>query len=387
MAINIQQPCFVPRVLHTDHPYVQYKKYEMLNFAANLFHIPTPAAQNLASFVASQTKYLIVDPRTPIYQFGGHAGKPTYSQVQYAIQGNRILGSQDFNSQFTLQYTHQVLAEQRQHHTTVVVPPYFHFGDVTDPWFQVNTACVAEAHSRRLPDENILVFVLFDCSLLLRPQAVAATAQALAKTPADGYYLLAADLEPLNLTNSIVRGYQDLVQRLTTTGRPVIPAQAGKLSLALIASGASGYAMGFGKLDSIRLETFRQGGTGAGQPNRYYFHNLLLPIYTRNADDVANAQATSPAYPCSCSHCNGNPPSQVRSKERVFHYIDFRVQELSALQGMNPQQATQHLRTLFSDAFNLAIMTHQELRQSQPFSTNALPTSEFAHLDVIAQCL
>lgn len=140
-------------------------------------------------------------------------------------------------------------------------------------------------------------------------------------------------------------------------------------------------------MDSISLGTFRQGGTGAGQANRYYFHKLLLPVYTRNADEVAQTQATSPEYPCSCPHCNGSLPSQVRSKERVFHYIDFRLRELSSLQGMSIQQAKHHLRTVFSDAFNLAMTTHQELRQSQPFHVNALQTGEFAHLETIAQCL
>lgn len=387
MTINIQRPCFVPRALHTDHPYVLYRRYEMLNFAANLFHIPTPAAQNLAQFVGLQTKYLVVDPRTPIYQFGGHTGKPTYNQVQYAIPPNRILRPQDFNSQFTPQYTGQVLTEQRQRNTTVLVPPYFHFSDANDPWFQVSINCVAEANRQRHANEDLLMFVLFDCSLLLRSQDIAAIAQSLAGTAADGYYLLAADLEPLNLTNSMIMGYQELVTQLAATGRPVIPAQAGRLGLALIGSGAAGYAIGFRKLDSVTLETFRLGGTGAGQPNRYYFHNLLLPVYTRNADHVAAAQATSPAYPCTCSHCSGNLPSQLRSTERVFHYIDFRMQELGALQGMNPQQARQHLRALFSNGFSLALATHQELRQSQPFATSALPTSEFVHLNAIVQCL
>jgi len=387
MAIQIQSPCFIPRVLHNDHSYVAYHHYEMLNFAANFFHIQTPQIQPLLSTIFSQAKYLAIDPRTPIFQFGGHSGKPSYTRLKYTIPSNSILATQNFNHQSTIQYTSDVIAEQRQHGTKVIIPPYFYFNDSNDPWFKINIDCADEANNQRASEENLLMFVLFDCTLLLRSQSCVAVSQQLASRSVDGYYLMAADLDPLTINSSFVKGYQDLVSHLASTGRPVIVGQAGKLGLALIANGASGYAMGFGKLDSLRIDTFRQGGSGAGQANRYYFHNLLLPVYTRNADDITNAQSTSPAYPCNCTHCNGKLPTQIPSKNRTFHYIDFRLAELSPLRGLNTQQKRTTLRNMFDQAYNLSLATHQELSQQQPFSGNALPSSEFAHLDVIAQCL
>lgn len=387
MAIQIQSPCFVPRVLHTDHPYVAYRQYEMLNFAANFFHISTPQIQNLLQIISSQTKYLAIDPRTPIYQFGGHPGKPTYSMLRYAIPSDRILSSQNFNQQYTTSFTRDVISEQRQHNTSVIIPPYFYFNDSNDPWFKVNIDCSVEADKHRNSNENLLMFVLFDCTLLLRSQSASIVAQQLASCNVDGYYLIAADLDPLTINTSFVKGYQDLVSQLAATGRPVIVAQAGKLGLAMIASGAAAYAMGFGKLDSLDLNTFREGGGGAGQPNRYYFHNLLLPVYLRNADKVATTQAVSTAYPCNCVHCTGRIPTQIQSKNRTFHYIDCRLAELSALTGLSRQQVQTNLRQLFDQAFNLALATHQELTQQQPFSANALRSSELAHLSVIAECL
>lgn len=386
MAIQIQSPCFIPRVLHNDHSYVAYHHYEMLNFAANFFHLQTPQIQSLLSTISSQAKYLAIDPRTPMFQFGGHSGKPTYSMLKYAIPSNSILATQNFNHQFTIQYTSDVIAEQRQHGTKVIIPPYFYFNDNNDPWFKINIDCADEANNQRVSEENLLMFVLFDCTLLLRQQSRAAVSQQLASRSVDGYYLMAADLDPLTVNSSFVKGYQDLVFQLASTGRPVIVGQAGKLGLALIASGASGYAMGFAKLDSLAIDTFRQGG-GGGQANRYYFHNLLLPVYTRNSDNIANAQSTSPAYPCNCTHCSGKLPTQIQSKNRTFHYIDFRLAELLALQGLNTQQKRTTLRNMFNQAYNLSLVTHQQLSQRQPFAGNALPPSEFAHLGVIAQCL
>jgi len=387
MPIQIQSPCFVPRALHNDHSYVAYHHYEMLNFAANFFHIQTPQIKPLLSTISSQTKYLAIDPRTPVFQFGGHSGKPSYSMLGYAIPSTSSLAPPQFSNQFTAKYTSDVIAEQRQHGTKVIIPPYFFFNNSNDPWFKINIDCTGEADKQRASEENLLMFVLFDCTLLLNPQSCTAVSKQLASCSVDGYYLMAADLDPLTINSSFVKGYQDLVSHLASTKRPVIVSQAGKLGLALIASGASGYAMGFGKLDSLALSTFRQGGSGAGQANRYYFHNLLLPVYTRNADDVASAQSTSPEYPCNCTHCNGQLPAQIQSKNRTFHYIDFRLAELSSLQGLNTQQRQTLLRNMFDRAFNLSLATHQELSQRQPFSGNALPSSEFAHLDVIAQCL
>jgi hypothetical protein len=388
MAIQIQSPCFVPRVLHNDHSYVAYRHYEMLNFAANFFHITTPQIQSLLNSISSQTKYLAIDPRTPIFQFGGHSKKkPTYSMLQYAIPLNTTLSTQSFNKQYTVLFTGQVINEQRQHGTNIIIPPYFYFSGNDDPWFTVNINCVAEASKQRTSNENILMFVLFDCALLLRPQSISTVSQHLTSCNVDGYYLMAADLDPLAISPALIKGYQNLVSQLAQTGRPVIVAQAGKLGLALIAHGAAGYAMGFGKLDSLALETFGEKGGGPGQPNRYYFHNLLLPVLTRKSDNIANVQATSPAYPCSCTHCQGRLPTQIPSKERTYHYIDFRLAELAALNGLNRTQIRTHLRNLFNQAYNLSLTTHLELSQQQPFSGNTLKSSEFAHLGVIAQCL
>lgn len=387
MAIKIQSPCFIPRVLHNDHSYVSYRQYEIFNFAANFFHIPTPQIQTLLQTISSQTKYLAVDPRTPIYQFGGHPDKTTYGMLRYAIPANKILSSQDFTPQYTTRYTIDVMAEQRQHNTKLIIPPYFYFNDSSDSWFKVNIDCANEADRQRTPDENLMMFVLFDCTLLLRTATANNAIQQLLSCNVDGYYLIAADLDPLTLSPSFVKGYQNLVSQLAATGRTVIVAQAGKLGLALVASGAAGYAMGFGKLDSLALDTFREGGGGGGQPNRYYFHNLMVPVYQKNADNVAQAQATSPEYPCNCTHCGGRIPTQIPSRNRTYHYIDSRIAELSALAGMNSQQIKTHLHQLFDQAYNRSLATHHELSQQQPFSAKALPSSEFAHLDVIAQCL
>lgn len=174
MAIQIQSPCFIPRVLHNDHSYVAYHHYEMLNFAANFFHIQTPQIQPLLSTISSQAKYLAIDPRTPIFQFGGHSGKPTYTRLKYTIPSNSILATQNFNHQFTIQYTSDVIAEQRQHGTKVIIPPYFYFNDSNDPWFKINIDCADEANNQRASEENLLMFVLFDCTLLLRPQSCVA---------------------------------------------------------------------------------------------------------------------------------------------------------------------------------------------------------------------
>jgi hypothetical protein len=159
------------------------------------------------------------------------------------------------------------------------------------------------------------------------------------------------------------------------------------LGLALIAHGAAGYAMGFKKLDSLAAATFEENGGGPGQANRYYFHNLLLPALTGKADDIANVQATSPAYPCRCTHCQGRLPTKISSKERTYHYIDRRLAELAALHGLNRAQTQTHLKNLFNQAYNLSLATHSELSKKQTFSKNALKPDEFAHLDVIAQCL
>jgi len=387
MTIQIQNPIFVPRVLHNDFSYVNYRNYEMLNFAANYFHMSTIQIQSLLNTISSKTKYLAVDPRTPIFQFGGHSNRPTYRILRYAIPPNRTLTSQNFNGQFTTQYTNDVVVEQRQHSNNIIIPPYFYFTDDNDTWFNVNLDCANESSKIKNTGENILMFVLFDCTLLLRPQALTSVSNHLISCNVDGYYLVAADLDPLTINPTFVYGYQSLVSQLAATKRPVIVAQAGKLGLALIASGAAGYAMGFSKLDSIALNTFRQGGGGGGQANRYYFHNLLLPVYKKNSDDIAGTHAVSPTYPCNCGHCGGKLPTQIASKNRTYHYIDFRLAELTALAGLNRQQTQAHLKKLFDNAYNLSLATHQELSRQQPFSGNALPSSEFAHLGVIAQCL
>lgn len=85
MPLNFNNLIFLPRVLHTNRTYVEYLQYPVLNFAANFFYLDRPQDLNLQRAIYARAEDLIIDPRTALFQYGGHHGKPTYRQLPYSI--------------------------------------------------------------------------------------------------------------------------------------------------------------------------------------------------------------------------------------------------------------------------------------------------------------
>jgi len=378
MPLNFNELIFLPRVLHIDRTYVEYLEYPVMNFASNFFYLNRTQDLNLQRAVYAHTENLIVDPRTAMFQYGGHRGKPTYRKLSYSIPDNQVLSSSDLNISSLRNYVNLVIQEQISREATIIVPPYFLISSHSDEWFDI---CVNSARiSRELrPNDNILMFLLIKNRILLNQSELESIIRTLENLEVNGFYILVSDLDESRISRTYLNSYVNLIRQLSSSERIVLPGQVGRLGLVLAAAGAAGYGAGFEKLDSFSESSLSSEGTGGGRTTRYYIHNCLLHIYAHKADAITDTNVSTLEYPCNCNHCDGRNPTEIASKERTLHFIDLRLRELRKLTRIEPSERINYVANLFSEAINLCLEIETNLASSD-FGSQIFNNSDYEHL-------
>jgi len=378
MPLNFNELIFLPRVLHTDRTYVEYSQYPVLNFAANLFYLDRTQDLNLQRAIYAHADELIVDPRTPMFQYGGHRGKPTYRQLPYSIPDNQVLSSSELSTSQLRNYVTQVIEEETRREATILIPPYFLISGSNDEWFNI---CINSARiSRELyPNNNILMFLVIKNRILLNQSELESIIRALENLAVDGFYILVSDLDESRISRTHLISYVNLIRRLSSQERIVIPGQVGRLGLVLAATGAAGYGAGFEKLDSFKESSLSSEGSGGGRTTRYYIHKCMLHIYARKADAIINSNSSSPEYPCNCNHCEGRDPTEIAPKERTLHFIDHRQKEIRRLSNIQESERITRVQNFLSAAINKCLEIENELASSE-FGPQIFNNTDYQHL-------
>lgn len=212
---------------------------------------------------------LTIDPMTFLLQ-GETDPEHAWTRLSFATAG-AVTPAQLAEPGLRRSLVSRTVDFQIEHGATVIVPPYFHAGSPTDPWFDASLACLSDTASylrhlgARLPLSPVLTGRL---DRFARPAHWAAGIDRFADSAmAAGARTVATQLGPAGKPKDNYAKVLHLfhaAQRLRRPGLPMHAWRQGAYGPALVAAGLQGYETGISAGES----TERTGRVARGTPRR-----------------------------------------------------------------------------------------------------------------------
>lgn len=179
-----------------------------------------------------------------------------------------------------------------------LVPPYFPFRDVEDPWYDLDLRLAERALSVREKGERIAPVIHLD-AVALEDEAVVDRIVADYRARAfDACLLWVNDLPEDAAPAEHLRGLVRLVRGLSSGGRQVFKLYGGYFSMLLFAQGLTGFTCGLGQGAWKNAYAFGPGG-GAPKP-KFYVPALHRSMELANAERLLREHGS---LRCPCKAC------------------------------------------------------------------------------------
>jgi len=209
----------------------------------------------------------------------------------------------------------------------ILLAPYFMMPTAGNPWATVNLESLRIAVEAK-GNYPLYAVIFIDKSLLGFPTELERIAERFSIPGVDGYMVWIADFREIEAPVSLLKGFRDLVGRLSSNGKPVINMYGGLFSYLLGTNGITGvsHSLCYGESKDHLAE-------GGGFFVRYYHPRMRTKIPAGRIQDFL---ALRPHYLCSCNVCSRLTDSHrawdsISVEEAAIHYLNKRAEELAMI--------------------------------------------------------
>ena len=347
-----------------------------------------PLQRRLCTAARRESRCLLVDPKTPYFQFEGYLSMEDARALPYS-PGRATLGmlweADDFASlQRRAELNAQVQAVQLDMKADLLMAPYFLIRDVGHRWLGVAVDSIVEA-LRRPAAKPIGAAVCVDLDAILDDRDRDLLISAFSNLRPALFIVTVVNFDERAAAPQHVCAVLDLIDGLTASGRPVWLGYTGRTGLAAVARGASGYCAGFQGLESHPLRFLRE-GLGSRGMSSYYLHEAMVQLPARLADAVIACDAGWESTPCDCAGCSSSERASCLVSRRLsMHAAIHRMREIALLAATPPANRQQLLIERLQSAIDRCRRAAAELADTS--RSAQLSLGAFHYLEVIVEAL
>jgi len=216
----------------------------------------------------------------------------------------------------------------------VLVPPYFYFNRVGDPWYQVSLRFAEKSLELRRPGESVWPVLLIPSRSVANSNEMARIVGDYGSRGFDGVLIWINNFSE-EREHSIDKheGLVWLVSQLTLAGKPVFKLFGGYFSASLYPLGLLGFSCGLGYGSAKNAFAYGR-GRGPAQPN-YYIPRLHRAVSLKSAEQLLRSY---PSLRCSCKICVGTFGTDMDRFAQMAkhglcqsHFLNVRHEELKKI--------------------------------------------------------
>jgi hypothetical protein len=352
--LSADKPVFVPIAMPSDAPVLAAAPPQAAIMLSAVYG-SNPRLAELIAVARRRTSNLLVDPKTPHFQFEGYMSMPDYRALPYS-PGRHTLGTLWEPARFARPEARRELIDavfeaQRRLGADLLLAPYFYVRHAAHPWLQTARECAAEALEAAAP-EPVGVPVCVDIDALLDPAQRDRIGAAYTELPAAMYWLTVVNFDERRADPRDAAALLAFLELLRASGRPVILAHAGRSGLLAIAAGAAGYGAGTHGLEHHPRQHFRE-MIGTRPANRYYLHECFMHLPVRTAEAAIGTEEPVGHPSCECAACaDTDAISLMVSRRLALHSLLHRLREVVALAAVPPAARRAWLVERFTEALS-----------------------------------
>ena len=383
--INPNHPAFVPLLLPNDRGVLDAGQRLDAVMLSAVYGV-NPRLADLRSEARRSAENLLIDPKTPHFQFGGYMSMPDYRALPYSA-GRAALGTLWKPETFASERSRQALIEnvfaaQRNLDADLLLAPYFYVRHVDHPWLEVARQTAAEAIQMGRPSE-VGVPICVDIDAILTEEHGARIADAYVSLESPFYWLVIVNYDERVADPTDANAVVAFIDHLVAGGGAVVIGYVGRTGLLAIARGAVGYAAGTHGLEAHPRQIFRE-MMGSAPANSYYLPECMVHVPVRVAEAMLDRTSALPDYPCRCAACEGSSKvARMVSRRLATHNLLARQAEVAWLGGIEPEERLAALRERFVAALETCTAVAAALDRSS--GPHRLERGVFHYLEVLVE--
>lgn len=343
--IDSDQPLYVPLLLPNDVAPLRQIGQLQAGMISAVCHGNARLGE-LAGLARARCGTLLVDPKTPHFQFEGYMSMPDYRALPYS-PGRGALGTLWQPARFArrearAELIEAVFAVQRGLDADLLLAPYFYVPHHEHPWLQVGRDCAREALSMS-SGPPVGIPMAIDIDALIEDDHRARIAAAFADLDAPLFWVTIVNYDERRADPRDARTVMEFLQELQATGAKVVLSHTGRTGLLAIARGAAGFAAGSHGLEHHPRSYFRE-MMGSRPANAYYLHDCLFHLGVRQAQACLQLDHPDAHPPCHCPACEGaTAVARMVSRRLALHSMCRRVIEVEELARVPEAGRCDHL--------------------------------------------
>ena len=379
-----ENPAYIPILLPNDGAAVD----QMPPHAALMLSAVYSVNPRMGDFVRNarrRASTLIVDPKTPHFQFEGYMSMPDYRALPYS-PGRHTLGTlwepaRFARSEARAELIDSVFSVQCQLGADTLLAPYFYVPHPEHPWLEVSRQCGIEAIAAS-GDRPVGVCAAIDIDALIDPGHRARIAAVYSAIPAALFWLTIVNYDERRADPRDADAVMSFVRSLVATGAPVVLSHVGRTGLLAIAAGAAGYAAGTYGLETHPRSFFRE-MMGSRPTNSYYLHEALVHAPVRTAEACLQLDEPIRHASCDCAACEDTTAiTRMVSRRLALHSLLRRLREVEELGAIETDDRDGYLIDRFSAAGDRSAQLAGALAAT---GSLRLHNGEFHYLEVLRQ--
>ncbi len=335
--------------------------------------------QGTGGFVIALNKPYIIDPRTSIFQAEFDRSRrhrqlaemhgPRASAImttrpfrQADLQQDLLEEMAAYVAEFQRTYA-QTSADKLEEYLnllgqeperpsapTFVLPPYFRFNEVHDPWYSASVfmATTALEYSNGLPVCPVICLSL----RCLQARDFDTIADSYDHDGFGGYFIWVSSLNQYRNSSDDLRAFAELIASFHTKGRPVINLFGGYYAAMLSHLGLGGISHGVGYGEARDAFYYR-----GGPPGERYYVPLLHRFYPLKEALLLLRRLRFPELRCECPACArvsreddpaASQASQLDREGLLSHFLYSRRQELDHVADTPLRDLIAELRSTYN---------------------------------------
>lgn len=382
--IDVDQPLYVPLLMPNDVAALRQFETLRAGMISAVCH-GNPRLGELAGAARARCGTLLVDPKTPHFQFEGYMSNPDYRALPYS-PGRGALGTLWQPARFARPEARAELIEavfgvQRELGADILLAPYFYVPHHEHRWLQISRDCAREALATS-PQEPVAVPLSIDIDALIEPDHRAVIAAAYTDLDTPLFWVTIVNYDERRADPRDARTVMAFLEALQATGAAVVLSHAGRTGLVAIARGAAGYAAGSHGLEHHPRSFFRE-MMGSRPANSYYLHACRIHLAVRQAQACLELDDGVAHPPCGCPACDGETSvARMVSRRLAHHAMRRRVIEVEELTAVLPERRRAHVIAAFDEGLERAPRMAEALAAS---GADPLRDGDFHYLEVLRE--
>jgi hypothetical protein len=240
----------------------------------------------------------------------------------------------------------------------ILIPPYFYFRDIHDPWYTVTLKFARKALDIKQKNWKVFPVIIIPRQLLEKRDEVETLVSDYISDNYDGFFIWVNNFKEEDANFKQLKGLVELVTALTSSRKPVLKLYGGYFSALLWYAGLAGFSFGLGYGSSKNAFAYRK--TKSAPNPLYYVHELHRFLTLPKAEDFLKRY---PNLMCNCPTCKAfinadhlNLSCMRDINRAAQHFLNVRLNELSELSKAQVTSVSTGLEQSIQD-FDLRLLS------------------------------